>query len=232
MSTTPSNEHADHEERFMAALSEFRTAALVLSRRWENMPADCVENYPPFLPSFDEAASAFQSMRLKPRWDERGAHLALTQDVNGWDFGGLPISYASAAPGIPVLQIDLDGEAFIWVSENLAGGDGWQCCLYLGGDHEGFYLTGHEEYPTEPEQLRQTVADLIAVRDETAAVYDALFGLNDGDGVHLVLREGGVLTGTICTDSNDARRGWVTVETSRGARKTRTLTEIRKVQAI
>lgn len=220
-----------NREAFEAELEAFKDAARRLSNRWAIIEdPHAVDGYPSWMPSFDEAEAAIAKMTPHRRWTDRTAHLALTADVNGWDFGGLPISYAHAGGGIDCLQIDLDGEAFIWVSESLADGKGWQCCLYLGGDHEGYYLTGYTEYPTDAEQLRQTVADLIAARDLVASVHDALFGLAAGAGLILVLKGGGAVVGTLQTAFRGAH--WVTV--AQDGRQTRTLalTDIAKVQVI
>ena len=88
-------------------------------------------------------------------------------------------------------RIDLAGDAWIWVTEDMGGDDGWQCCLYFEPDHEGFYLDG--PFPTTPEGLLETVAALITAR----GVWETLNGLRDGTGVSLVLKGGGVETGTL-----------------------------------
>lgn len=153
-------------------------------RQARNDLADAIES---------KAARAFPN----PQWDHRTAREALADSGNGWDFGGLPMSTVHIGGGIEALQIDLDGEPFIWITESLADGQGWQACLYLGADHDGYYLTGYDAYPKDAEQLRQTVADLIAARDRAAAAFDALSGLAEGTGVALVLHGGGVQTGTL-----------------------------------
>jgi hypothetical protein len=73
MSDTPSI----HERaRFDAALQAFKRAADDLAHRWECMPGDAVDGYPAFMPSFDEAANAIQSMTL--RATEYRVHLRVT----------------------------------------------------------------------------------------------------------------------------------------------------------
>lgn len=182
-------------------------------------------SYPSTLGSFDEIASAMAEIEIEPLhpWTAGGARAALAEIRPTWT-----TSITGIGGGIEACEIQLDGSAWIWISESLADGQGWQCCLYLDDDHEGYYLTGYEAYPRTIAGLRETVDGLIAVRDQVAATYEALFGLEPGTGVALVLVEGGVLVGTIV--ATDARS--VTVETSKGARKTRGLVEIRAAQVI
>jgi hypothetical protein len=57
---------ARERAEFTKRLVEFQGAAIALSRAWEWMPGDAIEHYPEFLPSFDEAALRFASMRVRP----------------------------------------------------------------------------------------------------------------------------------------------------------------------
>lgn len=61
MSTTPTTEQ---REQFAQALAQFQNAAATLSARWQFMPGDAVADYPAFMPSFDEAALAFDAMSV------------------------------------------------------------------------------------------------------------------------------------------------------------------------
>lgn len=215
---------------FALELGAFRDAARTLANRWAIIEdGDAVDHYPAWMPSFDEAEADIARMTMREDWTaERAAEiLRATTCVRLSTHGG---GLTDIGGGILAASVELDGEAWIWVSENLANGIGWQACLYLGQDHEGYYLPG--PMPRTAEDLRRTVAALIVARDQAADAYEALFGLDEGTGVAFVLKEGGAVIGTLLHDQNDARRGWVTI--ARDGRQTRTflLTDIRKVQVI
>lgn len=107
-----SNPTPAERERFEAALNDFRNASNALANAWQFMPGDAVDNYPAFLPSFDEADAAIHSMRL-------AAPRALTHDqLQG--LAALADAYSKGAHSEDVasvtLQLRRDGLADVYVN--------------------------------------------------------------------------------------------------------------------
>lgn len=51
---------------FTRALADFKSATLALAAEWESQPGDVIENYPEYLPSFDEFAHDVTVMYIPP----------------------------------------------------------------------------------------------------------------------------------------------------------------------
>lgn len=228
------NDPMPQREAFAAALAQFKAAACSLHEAWTgDVPGDAVIGYPRWMPSFDEAVADIVKMHPAPIRDGHSALAILRQPYPGnLSTDRLCIEFIGCADAC---RVDLDGEAWIWITEDLGGHEGaWQCCLYLGADHDGYYLP--DAGPMGPEALRETVSALIVARDQAAAVFDALFGLSAGTGVSLVLKGGGVVTGTLQVDRSreiTLNAGqYVTV--AQDGRQTRTLalTDIRTAAVI
>jgi hypothetical protein len=196
MTNTPSPAERD---RFEQALKDFRNASNALANAWQYMPGDAVENYPPFLPSFDEADAAISRMYAAERFTARNALDVLqswSENANGFELPA-ETELISHCPGMYVVHVPLGGEAFLWIGDDMSGEDaGWQCCLYLGSDHEGYYLPD-AAYPSTAEALVETVEALVAARDLAASIHEEMFSIDARTGVLLVMKGGGVVSGTL-----------------------------------
>lgn len=175
------------------ALNGFQIAAHALNAAWDHCDGDAIGGYPSYLPSFDEFVLDVDRMEVRNMHTPAAAEAILRVDTALVDAASIAgLEYIGSGDA---LRINLDGEAWIWITEDMGGEAAWQPCLYLDSQHGGYYLS--TPYPTNAAELRAHVAGLLAARDQAAAVYDALFGLENGTGVALVLKDGGVETGTL-----------------------------------